>query len=194
MSKIVILGSGPSLSLYKYDKDDIIYCPYCMKSESFNEPNIVFFEMHKGMEPDGAIVCQNNYPLGDIIEKYKSTYFTNTISYIIAYCLFFGVEEIDLHGVDMIDINDSSEYISQRGSVMFWIGMAEGLGVKVNTYNGIMEPFLYGYEDKKKVAIIKRIDFLKKHAQNKLKLSDNEAGQNQYIGFIHALDMLRGDL
>ena len=191
----IILGSGPSLFLYEYNKDDIIYCPLSMKCESFDQPNITYFEMHKEMEPSDLIISQNNYPLEEIIKQYNSTYFTNTISYIIAYCLYKGMEEIEIHGVDLLDINDSTEYIFQRGSVCYWLGRCQGSGIKIHMPNKLLEPtFLYGYEDKKKQNLINKLNCLNTHARKQLHLAVNEISKNQYLGFMAALDMIKGEL
>ena len=41
--KIVVLGSGPSLNLYKYNDNDTIFCSYAMKDNSFKQSNVTYF-------------------------------------------------------------------------------------------------------------------------------------------------------
>ena len=61
-------------------------------------------------------------------------YFTNSVSWMIAHCLFVCVQngwdrnggEIALYGIDMAQ---SSEYGSQRPSCEYWLGVAEGAGL-----------------------------------------------------------------
>ena len=187
--KLIILGGGPSLSLYSYKKGDLIYCPLSMKDEDMDKLEPLYFGIHdheKGSYP--GIIDQNSYPLDGIIKSFQSTYFTNTISYIIAYCLYVGAKELEIHGNDM---TEQDEYINQRGSVLYWIGRAEGAGVKVTMPNGIMDPFLYGFEGKKKERLINKMNYLRKHAKTQLHIAENEASKNQYMGFIHAIDMLK---
>jgi len=56
------------------------------------------------------------------------SYFTNTVSYMMALAIYEGYEEIHLYGVDMCA---DSEYSHQRPSVEYFIGFARGRGIKV---------------------------------------------------------------
>ena len=60
--------------------------------------------------------------------KYRD-FFSTTLSYELALALEEGFTHIDLLGVDM---TLSSEYRDQRPSVCYFIGLAEGRGVKVS--------------------------------------------------------------
>jgi len=94
----------------------------------------------------------NVYPIKEIIKAYKSDYFTNSISYMIAYALFIGIKRIDIYGVAMVV---GSEYAIQKPSVEYWIAYARGKGVKVNVH-GFTELLksadkkLYGYNTEQK--------------------------------------------
>ena len=98
------------------------------------------------------------YPLQEILETFKNLtgkrYFTNSISYMIAYALWEGIvsgrqwDEIQIYGVDMAV---GPEYIAQRPSCEYWIGVGEGMGVKMyippaSDLNKCT--FLYGWETK----------------------------------------------
>ena len=93
-----------------------------------------------------------------------------------------------MFGVDMLSHDD--EYISQRGSVMYWVGRAESLGIKVHIPSQ-MNNFLYGYHDRHKLAILNQLNNLRIDASQKLNSTDNEVQKNQYLGFLYALDMVR---
>lgn len=67
------------------------------------------------------------YPIEDMIEKF-GRYFTNTISYMIAYAIEAGATDIMLTGVDMAAID---EYGSQRPSCEYHLGIAQGRGINV---------------------------------------------------------------
>lgn len=61
-------------------------------------------------------------------------YYTNTISYQIALAIMEGAVEIGIYGVDMMTGGGgviNNEYGYQRPSCEYWIGVAEGLGIKV---------------------------------------------------------------
>ena len=69
------------------------------------------------------------YPLKRIIKKLGTNYFTNTISYMIAYAIDKNYEKIRLYGIDM---TTELEYKWERPCVSFWVGYAMGRGIKVN--------------------------------------------------------------
>jgi len=72
------------------------------------------------------------YPLDAVLEKF-GTYFTNSISYMIAAALLEGATELGLYGVDMAQhgIGVKSEYAQQRPSCEYLVGFARGMGVPV---------------------------------------------------------------
>ena len=72
------------------------------------------------------------FPLKECIKIYGMPYFSNTISYMIAYALLGGAKEINIYGVNQAS---SSEYFYEKASVEYWLGMAVGQGIKL-TING----------------------------------------------------------
>lgn len=99
------------------------------------------------------------YPLKEMLDFWKgrgltgATYFTNSISYMIAFALYEGAvlghqwDDIHIYGVDMA-VGD--EYIAQRPSCEYWIGIAEGMGVKVyipDASDLCKTTFLYAWEE-----------------------------------------------
>lgn len=72
------------------------------------------------------------FPLKECKERWGIPYFSNTIAYMIAYALLQEVKEIDIYGVNQAS---SSEFFYERDSVSYWLGVANGAGVKV-TING----------------------------------------------------------
>ena len=85
------------------------------------------------------------YPLERIIRKLNLNYFSNTISYMIAYALYKNTKKVDgklilkqplklrLYGVDMWE---KGEYAEEKGGVECWLGFAIGLGVDVTMSAG----------------------------------------------------------
>jgi hypothetical protein len=87
------------------------------------------------------------YPLKEIIDLFGD-YLTNTISYEIALAIYMGYEEIHLYGVNMAL---SEEYMNQRPSCEYYIGIAKGMGIKIHIPKEsslLKTNFLYGYDDK----------------------------------------------
>jgi len=72
------------------------------------------------------------FPIDDCIKTFGMPYFSNTIAYMIAYALMCGAKEIELYGVNQAG---SHEYTEERGCVEYWLGIANGRGVKI-TING----------------------------------------------------------
>lgn len=77
----------------------------------------------------------NYIPVEELANKYFRS-FGSTISYMLAHAIYEGVDEISLHGVGMCD-----EYEGQRPSAFYWLGVANGLGIKTS---GLLEEFTYG--------------------------------------------------
>lgn len=84
------------------------------------------------------------YPLEDIKATFPRAYFTSSISYAIALAIYQGYKNIEIYGVEMAT---NTEYWHQREGVAYWIGVAEGRGLKVDFHSRSMlfSP-LYGYE------------------------------------------------
>lgn len=82
------------------------------------------------------------YPLDGVMAFLPIPYLETTISYEIALALYEGVDEIGLFGIHMMG---RSEYVWQRASVTYLIGLAQGMGVKVTIPPG-SPLFLSGYQ------------------------------------------------
>lgn len=183
---VVILGTG--LTLSKFNAEDHNSSEIWAVGSAFSMlENVDFVDMyfclHKNetVNFDGKVITQKEYPLEEIIEKYESRFFTNSISYMIAYALFQGFNDIKLYGVDM---EIGQEYTFERPSVTYWIGYAKGLSAKVSIASEIDNPvFLYGFEDK--TLLLKRLkdrmEMSKKLGQHFIDIGETEKG-NQYIG------------
>ncbi|MFA5347765.1 MAG: hypothetical protein WC294_06480 [Methanoregula sp.] len=113
---------------------------------------------------NGGVPCSIKFPLEEMLLTFKSRnltgarYFTNSISYMIAYAIYEGLvighqwDEIQIFGVDMA-VGD--EYIAQRPSCEYWIGIAEGMGVKMYIPDASdlnKTAFLYAWEEKAQKA------------------------------------------
>ena len=74
-------------------------------------------------------------PTEEMAKRYHRS-FGSTISYMLAQAIYEGVDEIALHGVGMCD-----EYEGQRASATYWLGVANGLGIKTS---GLLVEEMYG--------------------------------------------------
>lgn len=88
------------------------------------------------------------YPIREIFEWASTDYFANTVSYMIAYAIYHGVEYIEFWGVNQAA---ASEFIMHKGCIEFWIGIAVGLGIGIKIEGAesyvLRNPdgILYGY-------------------------------------------------
>ena len=83
--------------------------------------NVFLAEEHPKL-PDAQL-----YPQKIIMEKYGD-FFTNSASWMLALALHEGVEKIGIYGIEMETL---SEYEHQRPSVLYFIGLAKGMGVEI---------------------------------------------------------------
>lgn len=80
-------------------------------------------------------------PTESMSKKYFRT-FGSTISYMLVQAIHEEVDEIALYGVDM-DLEDI--YHTQRPSAYYWLGVANGLGIKTS---GLLTEEMYGVSEK----------------------------------------------
>lgn len=188
---VKILGTGPSLSLLKINQGDEIWTVSDMDIPELMPYITLFFGMHEhDHDKHKYNINRDNYPLNEIVKEYGCAYFTNSISYMIAYAIYKGYKKIELYGVDM---SARDEYINQRGSVMYWIGFARAKGIEVNLASGVDKPcFLYGYEPG--INMRNKLKQLRDFAETGKKTAENEDQKNQFIGMIHALNLIEMEL
>ena len=83
--------------------------------------------------PEPTFPTAIQFPLKEIIATFRD-YFTTSIAYMLAHAAYehkvlgMTIDEIHLSGIDM---SAFSEYSEQLPSVTFWIGICEGVGIKV---------------------------------------------------------------
>lgn len=84
------------------------------------------------------------FPMNEIMARFPSTFYSNTIAYMIAMAIYQRYDTIYLYGIDMMT---NSTYIQEKGGVEFWMGVALGQGIEVvntvgsatgKTWNGRM--------------------------------------------------------
>jgi len=184
---VQILGSGPSLKQYVVKADIPVWTTYTMKSEQMDTLDVQYFGMHHfEVGAEDGIIDQSNYPLEDIIKKFNCSFFTNTVSYMIAKALYDGFEKIIIAGVDM---NMEDEYYTQRSSVMYWVAFCRAKNVEVEMYGHHDKPsFLYGYEPQNYFR--QKLYTLKNWAETEFQTEEDNDKKHQYIGYIFAIDSI----
>lgn len=129
-----------------YDKD---HKPYFDWNE-INNLKVEVINTHRVRK-----LKSKQYPFKAVIRKFETDYFSDTIAYMLAYALHkytyrrkdkvFLKEplKLRLYGADMLE---HGEYQLEKGGIEFWLGLARGLGAKVEiskgshllrTYNGV---------------------------------------------------------
>jgi hypothetical protein len=86
------------------------------------------------LQPYDFLPNATPFPFYDIVKWFEdrghigSRYFTNSISWILAFAITEGFEEIHIYGVDMavdVDKNGNDEYGYQKPSCEYFLGVAE---------------------------------------------------------------------
>lgn len=203
--RLAIVGFAPTWNMAPYDdlEVDIWACNefYMLKPKRFD----VLFDLHgrheletKMRSKDHITWLQNSkipifmrehfkdipnsipYPRKMILEKYRK-YFTNTISWQLALAIDMGYKEIGIYGVNMAT---EDEYVSQRPSVEYFIGIAEGKGIKViipDESDMCKSWFDYGFEDENLSILAKRLKHLLGESQQRRAQAQAIAEQNVAI-------------
>jgi hypothetical protein len=155
MSNIILLGAGPSAAECPHDKevwgvnatikwqyqpisklfffDDLeIFNPAVMTVEDlkYNRHETEYISTYKNAEYGKTVGLEiTEYPLHDIIKEFKTTYFSNSVAYMIAYAMYKGVTSMDLYGIDHLT---GFSYLNERAGVEYWMGRAVQSGIKIH--------------------------------------------------------------
>lgn len=126
------------------------------------------------------------FPIEPIVKEF-GTYFTNSISYLIALAVYLRFDEIGIYGVDMAT---DSEYGTQRPSVEYFIGVAKGRGINVilpAECDLCKSMFMYGYHDNEITELAKKMKAREQELSGRIDQLSNqktttEAMLNQLLG------------
>jgi len=146
--------------------------------------------MMQGKHPE--VTNSVPFPKDMILGKYRR-YFTNSISWMTALAIEEGYEEIHYYGVHMATV---SEYAYEMPSCEYFIGVAEGKGIKCYLPPGadmVKSNRLYGYEEpgefEKRLKFHKK-DMVQRRAQAQQQYQQAEAALQQYNGAIETMKLL----
>lgn len=146
MHDLIILGQGPSMHNCPFDTETWASLTILGHKEYEDAPisKVFLFDMpeNKPDEALGLVVAQRRgipivsnkglpcvteaYPMKAIVERFRSIFFMNDTSYMIALALYKGYKSLLLWGVDQ---SDEHMYIIARKYVTYWLGVATGMGV-----------------------------------------------------------------
>ena len=87
------------------------------------------------------------YPIKEVVAHFDDDYFSSSFDYAIALAIYEEYDRIDIYGCNM---SASDEYVYQRPSFSYWLGIAKGLGIafKVHGNTELMKTsrnLMYGY-------------------------------------------------
>ena len=143
------------------------------------------------------------YPLEKMIEEFgversnvnhtPDAYFTNSISFMLALGIYEGFKEIHVYGVDLAV---GVEYVEQRPSCEYYLGIAKGRGIKLYLpieSDLLKTRFIYGYDEVRKDAWMKKLESTLQHMHSQKNQSDmtirnQQSVSDKYEGAITALN------
>lgn len=110
--------------------------------KKLDELNIPIF-MHKRNE---IVKKSVEFPFIEILNNFQFHYFTCTVCWQLALAIMMRYKEIYMIGVDL---EDYWERIYQKGAVEYFLGLAQGMGIKIRIPLDspiLKAPFLYSFE------------------------------------------------
>ena len=146
MNKITIIGRGPSWKECPFETDDLWAPVTCLTVDGLKDKNftkLFFFDdwsredIKKGLaiaKERGITVVSllsdigERYPLREVIRDCRSSYFLNTVSYMLALAIHLKYSKIYLYGIDQGPL---WELWQGKAHINFWIGFALGRGIEV---------------------------------------------------------------
>ena len=150
MKDVIILAKGESRSLCPFDADevwgvnDVGDLPDCKGKHidmlfAFDPPELLPPGIIEGMKKVAPIMgrypyADIQYPLAEIIERFNTSYFTNTICYMLAYAMFKDIPVLRLYGVDAAAYGGT--YALEKSGIEYWLGRAQERGLAVQVSNG----------------------------------------------------------
>ena len=82
-------------------------------------------------EQHDSFTTSIRFPVEELVGKFRR-YFDGTIAYMMALAIDEGADEIALYGIDLA----KEEYKNQKPAMEYWVGYAEGKGIKVHIPGG----------------------------------------------------------
>lgn len=120
---------------------------------SKRNPNVPMYVVDRW--PGNRLANQVLFPLDKLRALPRGgIYHAGSFDMMVAFAILLRAEEIAIHGVRLT--NETGEPISARACLEYWIGVAEGRGIKVTTaedcdmfaqFHYVRSKSVYGYDD-----------------------------------------------
>jgi hypothetical protein len=126
--KVAILGKLDTK--FKAPFDDTSWEIWSMNIHKQPLPRVdLWFDIHAKKPNPNADIRRENYPFAEVEAMVGGNYFNNSVSYMIAYAVLKGYDEIALYGMRFED--DHEKRTGQYKNVREMIFFAKGRGIKV---------------------------------------------------------------
>ena len=129
--KVAILGKLDTKFKAPFNDDSFDIWAFNKHDDEAQIPRVdVWFDIHKDVVKPGAHIKRADFPFEDVEKLVGGNYFNNTVSYLIAYAIIQGYEEIQLYGMRFwTDFEQRKlEYQNVRELIFF----AKGKGIKIS--------------------------------------------------------------
>lgn len=142
MKELILLGGGGSRIDCPYDAEVWTTSTVLLQPETKLESisKVFAIDVYPQVRDSLTIAQKHNipiistrdyatepYPWKEIIATFKSKYFRNTMSYMLAMAIYKAYEKLRLYGVDQ---GPDYDYIANKPYVMYWLGVATGRGIE----------------------------------------------------------------
>ena len=147
LKEVTILGCGPTHAECDYTHGEIwgvngvyTFAPKLDKlfmSDSEAEVDACWYDITRLLSYNTTLVLPKEYkrfknmgltieiyPIEYILQAFTTTFFSNSIAYMIAYALLYQFDVIYFYGIDMMT---HSTYVQEKGGVEYWMGIADGI-------------------------------------------------------------------
>lgn len=129
--KVAILGKLDTKFKAPFNDDSFDIWAFNKHDDEVQIPRVdVWFDIHKDVVKPDAHIKRADFPFEDVEKLVGGNYFNNTVSYLIAYAIIQGYEEIQLYGMRFwTDVEQRKlEYQNVRELIFF----AKGKGIKIS--------------------------------------------------------------
>ena len=128
--KVAILGKIDTKYFAPFDDESFDIWSMNIHADADKIPRVdLWFDIHANKPNPNADIKRENFPFSDAEQLVGGQYFNNSVSYMIAYAILKGYEEIALYGMQFNYDKESrrGEYQNVRELIFF----AKGRGIKV---------------------------------------------------------------
>lgn len=144
MKSVIILGMGPTRTECPYDEEVwgvnncYEFAPRMDRLFIMDSINDIEFDLNELRKlpriiasttyPELGLENVEAYPVGEVVSRFKTRYFCNSVCYMVALAIHEGYERIRMYGVDC---DTQGSYVLERCGLEWWLGVAHALGVEV---------------------------------------------------------------